>query len=125
MRHWLRLMKRLLTFAIVLSSLSIPAFAAKNSQTVKLSSPTTVGSTKLPAGDYKISWTGSAPDVQVTLEQKDVQKPVTVTLAGKLVPAKHDRTQLTTSNQAGSVTLESVQLKDATLSFTRTTASGQ
>ncbi len=118
-------MKRFIGFAIVLSSLSFPAFAAKNSQTVKLPNPTTVGSTKLPAGDYKISWTGSAPDVQVTLEQKDVQKPVTVTLAGKLVPAKHDRTQLTTNTQAGSTTLESVQFKDATLSFTSSPASGQ
>jgi hypothetical protein len=121
----MRFMKRLLTFAIVLSSLSIPAFAAKNSQTVKLSNPTTVGSTKLPAGDYKISWTGSAPDVQVTLEQKNVQKPVTVTLPAKLVPAKHDGTQLTTSNQAGAVTLESVQFKDSTLSFISTPGSGQ
>jgi hypothetical protein len=121
----MRFMKRLLTFAIVLSSLSIPAFAAKNSQTINLPDPVTVGSTKLPAGDYKISWTGSAPDVQVTLEQKGVQKPVTVTLPGKLVPAKNDRTELTTNTQAGSVTLESVQLKDSTLSFTSTPASGQ
>jgi hypothetical protein len=118
-------MRRLLSFAIVLSSLSIPAFAAKNSQTIQLPSAITVGSTKLPAGEYKLSWSGSAPDVQVTLEQKDVQKPHTVTLPAKMVVAKHDSTQLITNSQTGVLTLESVQLKDSTLSFTSAPAPGQ
>jgi hypothetical protein len=118
-------MKRLLSFALVLSSLSIPAFAAKNSQTITLANPVTVGSTKLPAGEYKLSWTGSAPDVQATLEQKDVQHPATVTLPAKLVSEKHDRTQLTTNKQGDVLTLERVQMKDSTLSFTSAPASGQ
>ncbi|UWZ84855.1 DUF2911 domain-containing protein [Occallatibacter riparius] len=118
-------MKRLLTFALVLSSLSIPAFAAKNSQTITLSSATTVGTTKLPAGEYKLSWTGTAPEVQVTIEQKNVQHPATVTVPAKMVAEKHDRTTLTTNSQAGALTLESIQLKDATVNFTSSPASGQ
>lgn len=118
-------MKRFLGFAVILSSLSIPAFAAKNSQNITIADTVTVGSTKLPAGDYKISWTGDAPNVQVTLEQKDANKPVTATLPAKLVAAKHDRTQLTTDNRSGVNTLVNVQLKDVTLSFAGAPVSGQ
>ena len=118
-------MKRLLSFAIVLSSLCIPAFAAKNSQTITLNNPTTVGSTKLPAGEYKLSWTGTAPEVQVTIEQKNAKNPATVTVPAKLVTEKHDRTTLTTNSQAGALILQSIQLKDATVNFTSSPASGQ
>src|SRR3974390_2981941 len=105
------LMKRFIGFAIILSSLSIPAFAAKNSQTINLATPVTIGSANLPAGQYKLSWSGTAPDVQVTLEQKNVSKPATATLPAKLVTEKHDRTQLTTGSKDGVNTLQSVQFK--------------
>jgi hypothetical protein len=118
-------MKRFYVLALILSALSIPAFAAKNSQTINLADATTVGSAKLPAGEYKLSWTGSAPDVQVTLEQKNAGKPATVTLPAKLVSEKHDHTQLTTTSKNGAATLQNVQLKDITLTFTSTPASGQ
>jgi hypothetical protein len=118
-------MKRILGFAIILTSLSIPALAAKNSQSISLPDAVTIGSTKLPAGQYKITWSGTAPDVQVTLEQKNVGHPVTATLPARLVTEKHDRPQLTTNAQGGVNTLEKVQLKDVTLSFTATPASGQ
>jgi hypothetical protein len=118
-------MKRSFVLALIVSALSIPSFAAKNSQTITLADATTVGTTKLPAGEYKLSWTGTAPDVQVTLEQKNVGKPTTVTLAAKIVTEKHDRTQLTTSSRDGASTLQNVQLKDYTLTFASTPASGQ
>ena len=118
-------MKRFFGLALILSALSIPSFAAKNSQTINLPDATTVGATKLPAGDYKITWTGAAPDVQVTLEQKNVGKPATITVPAKLVSEKHDRTQLTTGTVNGANTLENIQLKDLTLTFANTPASGQ
>jgi hypothetical protein len=118
-------MKRSFVLALIVSALSIPSFAAKNSQSITLADTTTVGSAKLPAGEYKLSWTGTAPDVQVTLEQKNVGKPVTVTLPAKLVTEKHDRTQLTTATKDGASTLQNVQFKDMTLTFTSTPASGQ
>jgi Protein of unknown function (DUF2911) len=117
-------MKRILGFAIILSSLSIPAFAAK-SQDITISNPVTVGSTQLPAGDYKITWTGTAPDVQVTIAQKNTHKPVTATVPARLVTEKHDLILLTTSTKAGAKTLETLELKDATLTFTSTPVSGQ
>jgi hypothetical protein len=118
-------MKRILGFAIILSSLAVPAFAAQKTQNITLPEAATIGSTKLPAGEYKITWTGTAPDVQVTLEQKNVGRPVNATLPARLVTEKHDRTQLTTNSQAGVNTLEKVQLKDVTLTFTSAPASGQ
>jgi hypothetical protein len=118
-------MKRFLGIAIVVSSLSIPAFAAKSSQTITLATPVTIGSANLPAGQYKLSWTGNAPEVQVTLEQKNVSKPATATLPAKLVTEKHERTQLTTGSKGGVNTLETIQFKDVTLNFTSAPASGQ
>jgi hypothetical protein len=118
-------MKRILGFAIILSSLAVPAFAAQKNQNITLPEAATIGSTKLPAGEYKISWTGTAPNVQVTLEQKDAGQPRTATLPAKLVAEKHYRNQLTTNKLPGGTTLETVQLKDVTLSFTSTPASGQ
>jgi hypothetical protein len=118
-------MKRLLGIAIILSSMTIPALAAKNSQTVNLANPVTVGSTNLPAGQYKLTWAGTAPDVQVTLEQKDVSKPATATVPAKLVTEKHERTQVTTGTKNGVNSLQTVQFKDVTLNFTSAPASGQ
>lgn len=118
-------MKRYFVSALILSSLSIPVFAAKNSQTITFSTPVTVGAAKLPAGEYKLSWTGSAPDVQVTLEQKNVGKPVTASVPAKLVAEKHGRTSLTTDSKSGANALQNVQLKDITLTFTSTPVSGQ
>ncbi len=52
-------MKRFLGYVLVLGSLVVPAFAAKNSQSLTLTTPVTVGTTQLPAGDYKVTWTGT------------------------------------------------------------------
>ncbi|HWG19325.1 MAG TPA: hypothetical protein VG225_02270 [Terracidiphilus sp.] len=118
-------MKRLLGYAILLAAFSVPAFAAKNSQSVTLSTPVTVGATQLPAGDYKVSWTGTGSSVQVTLEQKGTQHPATVTVAAKLVEAKNAHVQLTTSTQAGVNTLQTIDLNHVSLVFGSAPSSGQ
>ncbi len=46
-------MKRFFGYALIVASLSLPAFAAKNSQDVTLNAPVKVGTTQLPAGNYK------------------------------------------------------------------------
>jgi hypothetical protein len=81
-------MKRFFGYAIILASLSVPAFAAKNSQNVTLSLPATVGSTKLPAGEYKVSWTGTGSAVEVTFARKGL---ATVTVPAKAVESKSIR----------------------------------
>jgi hypothetical protein len=118
-------MKRLFGIAIILASLSIPAFAAKNEQSVTFSDAVTVGSTKLPAGTYKLTWTGTSPNVQVTLVQKDARHPATVTAAAKAIDQKHDQTQFTTGDQGGVNQLQQIQFKSVSLVFTSAPASGQ
>lgn len=118
-------MKRLFTFAVLISLLSVPAFAAKNEQTVNFADTVTVGSAKLPAGQYKVSWTGTAPNVQVTLVQQDARHPATVTASARLVDQKHNQVLFTTGDEGGVTRLQQLQLKTVSLDFTPSPASGQ
>ena len=57
----------LLTAALLGSS---AVFAGEtNKATLKLSQPTTVEGKTLQPGDYKVTWEGSGPTVQVTIQQ--------------------------------------------------------
>ncbi|HWE83562.1 MAG TPA: hypothetical protein VG267_01360 [Terracidiphilus sp.] len=118
-------MKRLFAFTFVLALASIPAFAAKNSQSVTVPEAVSVGSTQLPAGNYKITWTGSGPSVQVTLKQQDVRTPATATTQAKLVSENHGHAAVTINNQGGSKTIELIQLDHVSLVLGSAPSSGQ
>jgi curli biogenesis system outer membrane secretion channel CsgG len=105
-------MKRLFGYIIVCALLAVPAFAAKNSQTVTIPTAVQVGSTALPAGDYKVSWTGSADSAQVTLAKKGVA-PVTV--PAKVVEQKNDHSGVSTGTQEGKQVLQTILLSDVKL----------
>jgi hypothetical protein len=66
------------------------AFAATKAN-LTLNSPTTVNGTKLKAGDYKLEWDGSGPNVEVSVVQG---KKVIAKVPGKVVelstPALND-----------------------------------
>jgi len=62
-------MNRSLGFAMMLTLFSAPAFAGKNSQTVNIHEPMKAGTAQLAAGDYNVTWTGTAPSVEVTFTQ--------------------------------------------------------
>lgn len=115
-------MKRFFGYALLLASLSIPALAAKNSQTIKLDDTLKVGSTQLPAGNYKVTWTGTAPNVQVTIAAKGIT-PVTV--PAKLVDAKNGHVALQTGTVNGVQVLQGIQLDDVSLMLTGATGSGE
>jgi len=115
-------MKRTLGFALMLASLSVPALAAKNSQTVTFGDPVRVGSTQLPAGDYKVSWTGSGPNVQVTIGDKGKN---TVTVPAKLVDAKNGHVAVLTDTVGGVSTLETIQLDKLSLVIGNATGAGE
>ncbi len=114
-------MKRFFGYALLLASLSIPALA-KNAQSITLNDNLKVGSTQLPAGDYKVTWTGTAPNVQVTIAAKG---KASVTVPAKLVDAKNGRVALQTNTVNGVQILQGIQLDNVSLMLTGATASGE
>jgi hypothetical protein len=115
-------MKRIFGFALILASLSVPALAAKNSQTVTFGDPVKVGSTQLPAGDYKVSWTGNGSSVQVTIADKSKNA---VTVPAKLVDAKNGHVAVLTNTVGGVSVLESIQLDKLSLVIGNPTSAGE
>ena len=114
-------MKRFFGIAMLVALFSAPAFAA-NSQTVNIPATVNVGSTQLPAGDYKVSWTGSGPNVQVTFAQN---KKTFATVQANAVEQKNDRKGVTTNSQGGVSVLQSIQLSSVSLVLQGATSSGQ
>jgi hypothetical protein len=115
------IMKRLFGYALMLALATAPAFAAKNSQSVNFAQAVKVGSTEIPPGDCKVSWTGSGDSVQVTLAENGKS----VTIPAKLVEEKHAHKGYVVSRVDGSDQLESIQLSNVSLQLVATTASGQ
>ena len=64
-------MKRFTAFACLSILLTTaPIFASsRKPQAVIIPQNVQVGAEKLPAGKYKVAWTGNGPEVQVTLTQ--------------------------------------------------------
>ena len=117
-------MKRLLYSAAVLALVSIPAFAAKNQQTVSFSEAVTVGSTQLPAGDYKVTWTGTGSNVQVTLVQKDAHAAPTV-ITATAVEGQNGPTGFTVERVGSVNQLQAIQAGKTSLVFASSPAQGQ
>jgi hypothetical protein len=91
---------------------TVAAYAAKNSQTVDLGQTVQVGSTKLPAGPVKVSWTGTGANAQVTLTAKG-QNPVTV--PAKIVDERHAYPGVETINISGVQYLQGFELGNVTV----------
>jgi hypothetical protein len=107
-------MKRFVAFAMMLTILSAPAFASGNSQTVNVPESMKAGSTQLAPGDYNVTWTGAAPNVQVTFAQGH---KVLATVPAKLVEETNKYEGLLTNNKGGVATLESIHLRKLSLIF--------
>jgi len=115
-------MKRFFGFALLVASLSVPAFAAKNSQNITFTDAVRVGSTQLPAGNYKISWTANGSNAQVTIAEKGAN---VVTVPAKLVDAKNGHVAVLTNTVGGVQVLESIQLNNLSLVIGGATAAGE
>jgi hypothetical protein len=116
------IMKRLFGYALMLTLTVAPALAAKNSQSVNFASPVKVGTTEIPAGDCKVTWTGTGDNVQVTLANNGK----TLTFPAKLVAEKHTHKGYAVSRESGVDQLEAIQLSNVSLQFEGTaTASGR
>ena len=114
-------MKRFFGFALTLVLFAAPAFAGTKPQTVTIPKNVQVGSTQLPAGDYKLTMTGSGSSVQVTLTQN--QKAV-VTFSAKIVAGKNEP-GVETMTDGGVTVLESIQLRTVSLVLENAAHSGQ
>ena len=104
-------MKRFLGIALALALLAAPAFAGKKSPTVTIPQTVQIGSTTIPAGDYKVTWTGSGPSVQVTLQQKE---KTVATFSARAIAGKNTA-GVSTDKQGGVVVLQAIQLNDVSL----------
>jgi len=114
-------MKRLFGYALMIALAAAPALAAKNSQTLNLAEKVKVGTTDIPAGNVKVTWTGTGDTVQVTLAQNGKS----ITVPAKLVPEKHSQKGYSVKSNGGSDELDAIQLSDVTLQLLSPAASGQ
>jgi len=109
-------MKRSVSFAMMLTLLSAPAFAGKNSETVNIPEPMKAGSAQLAAGDYGVTWTGTAPNIQVTFTSMQNHK-ILATVPAQLVVESNKYQGLNTDTQGSVETLESIHMRNMTLVF--------
>lgn len=115
-------MKRLVSFASVLVLLAAPAFGAgPKPQTVVIPENVVIGSTQVPAGTYKLEYTGTGASVQVTLTQS---KKTIATFAAKAVEGKNDPSVNVMTN-AGVNQLEAINLDKVSLQIVNAPHSGQ
>lgn len=114
-------MKRLFGYALMLALTAAPAFAAKNSQSVSLAQSVKVGSTEIPAGDVKVTWTGTGDSVQVTLAENGKS----ITVPAKLVQEKNSHKGYVVSRINGDDQLQAIQLSNVSLQLEGPSISGQ
>jgi hypothetical protein len=115
------MLKRFIGYAAMLALVSIPAFAATNSEKVTFSRPVTVGTTNIPAADYKITWNKTGSNVQVTL----TNGKAVVTLPASVVEAKHGAVSVRTNAKDGVSVLQGIDLHNVSVEFTSSPNSGQ
>jgi hypothetical protein len=114
--------KRVLAFTFILASLPFAAFAAsKNSANVVLDNTVTVGTTEVPKGNYKIAWTGTDPNVQVTFTNGKWSK----TFPAHIVEQRNGTEAQITAAKGDKTLLTSLELRDATLVFGDGTHAGE
>ena len=105
-------MKKISVVVTVFALLAVAAFAADSGTgKIHLDSAVKVGSEQIPAGDYKVSWTGTGDNAQVTL----VQGKVSATTAAKVVDAKRRADAVVTKSDNGARVLTEIQFQNQTL----------
>jgi YD repeat-containing protein len=104
-------MKSLLSIALLLVACVAPAFA-KNSQTLHISQDCFVGDVSIPKGEYKLSWDGTGPTVEITMTMDNKQ---ILKANARVMDQKHDSVVTQVSNQSGHPILQTIELKTMTM----------
>jgi hypothetical protein len=115
-------MKRVLAFSFILALLPFAANAAsQNSAHVVLDNNVTVGTTELPKGTYKIEWTGTDPNVQVTFTNGKWAK----TVPAHIVEGRNNMEAQLTDVKGDKTFLTALEFHNATLQFGDNTHAGE
>lgn len=95
-------MKKIVGLVLVsLFVLSIAAFADTGSAKVVFGAPTLLSGKQMPAGDYKVTWTGEGNEVQVTITSAD--KKISTTVPAKVIEGPKAFANLVIRNGDGSL----------------------
>ena len=109
-------------FTFILAFLPLAANAAsQNSAQVVLDSNVTVGTTELPKGTYKVAWTGTDPNVQVTF----INGNWTKTVPAHIVEERNDMEAEMTDVKDNKTFLTALEFRNATLQFGDGTHAGE
>lgn len=105
-------MKKTFLFLTLAVLMSVAAFAADSGTgKIHLTSAVKVGSVELPAGEYKVSWTGTGDNAQVSLKQGKVS----TTTTARVVDVKRPSNAFVVKNDNGARVLSEIQFEDKTL----------
>jgi len=105
-------MKRFANLIVLSTLIATAAFAAESgSGKIRLDTAVKVGSTELPAGEYKVTWTGSGAISEVTF----VQGKTKVTAPAQVVAVRHNNDAVATKSENGSRVLTEIQFQKETL----------
>ena len=116
-------MKYLASF-LLLAAMTAPCFARNDhSANIQFSHPVRVGSAILHEGNYKMVWDDSKPQVKVSFFMNGkavVTADASLTVAENAVPSSQP--EFTFSQQGGTDTLDSIEMRHMTLVFSGTSA---
>ena len=114
--------KRVLAFTFILAFLPFAANAAsKNSANVVIDKDVTVGTTELPKGTYKVVWTGTDTNAQVTFTRGSWTK----TVPARLVEGRNRMEAELTDVKDNKTFLTALEFENATLQFGEGTRTGE
>ena len=114
--------KRALAFSFIFAILPFAANAAsKNTANIILDSNVTVGTTELPKGTYKVVWTGTDTNAQVTFTHGNWAK----TVPARIVEGRNDTESELIDVKDNKTFLTAIALHNATLQFGEGTRTGE
>ena len=114
--------KRVLAFTFILAFVPLAANAAsKNSANVVIENNVTVGTTELPKGTYKVVWTGTDTNAQVTFTHGNWTK----TVPAHIVEGRNNMEARLTDVKDNKTFLTALEFRNATLQFGEGTHGGE
>jgi len=104
-------MKKILGLALMVATCIAPAFA-KNSQNIHLSDDSFVGDVSVPKGDYKLTWEGTGPVIEIAMASDGKQ---ILKAQARVVEQKNNDVSVSITNQGGHPILQTIKLHTMTL----------